>query len=481
MVRARASGLCADPGDVDDVVQEAFLQALLGLQRLRDPDRFAAWLGGIVVNVHRALRRRAPQMLLADWPERLHPVSAEGLASADDLDRAEVLREAVANLPAGQRHAVTLYYYGDLPAGQIADSAGAVKNSLYKARRRLRAHISAHRPDLIPATSRRTSMTEVRIAHAKPIPGDLGDGRLAVNQVLVVLADDTGHRAVPLWLNASDGGSLWRLLDAQASQSAVERIPEQLTDRLLRAAGATVTRVDIDELGPGVTAARIVLEGPGGPQEITAHLADGLSLAAVTGAPVRVADAVMDQRAMSGESGELLGVFLRRASAGRAAGRRASPKPGNLGFAEGLDRWELTGSYLRHVSDAHWRDYSCTAEEHSAVLRSAVPEPYGFAVLRQAVLAEDYRGATVVFGGELRATGVADQAGLFLRVSRGPVRARRDDPDNHLAAVTGSAGWARLQVTAEVPDEDSLIIHFGAFLIGRGQIELRDAGLARRA
>jgi RNA polymerase sigma-70 factor (ECF subfamily) len=481
MARARAVRLCPDPGDVDDVVQESFLQAFIGLDRLRDPDRFAGWLGGIVVNVHRALRRRAPLMLVADWPEQLHPVSAEGLPSADDLDRADALRQAVADLPAGQRQAVTLYYYADLPASQIADSAGAVTSSLHKARRRLRAHITAHRPDLIPAMARRTPMTPVRIAHAEPRPGDLGDGRFAVNQILVVLADDTGHRAVPLWLNSTDGGSLWRLLSPQAQEAAMERIPEQLTDRLLRAAGTTVTGVDIDELGPGVTAARIAVTGPGGAQQVTARLADGLSLAAVAGAPVRVADTVMDQLAVPAEGDDLLAPFLPTAPAARIPGRRPRHQPGNLAFTDGLDQWELTGSYLRHVSDSHWKDYSCTAEGHSAILRSAVPEPYGFAVLRQMTFAGDYRGGTVVFRGELRTTDVADQAGLFLRVSRGPVRARRDDPGNHLADVTGSAGWARHEVTAEVPDEESLIIHFGIFLIGRGQIELRDADLARQA
>jgi RNA polymerase sigma-70 factor (ECF subfamily) len=481
MARARASRLCPDPGDVDDVVQESFLQAFMGLERLRDPDRFAGWLGGIVVNVHRALRRRAPLMLLADWPEQLHPVSAEGLPSADDLDRAEVLREAVADLPAGQRHAVTLYYFADLPAGQIADSAGAVKSSLHKARRRLRAHITAHRPDLIPAVSRRTSMTSVRIAHVEPRPGDLGDGRFAVNQILVVLADDTGHRAVSLWLNSHDGASLWRLLSPQAGEAAMERVPEQLTGRLLRAAGITVTGVDIDELGPGVTAARIGLTGPGGTQQVTARLADGLSLAAAAGAPVRVADTVMDQLAVPAQGRDLLAAFLPRAPAAHGHARPPRQEPANLDFAGGLDGWELTGSYLRHVSDSHWQDYSCTAEGHSAVLRSAVPQPYGFAVLRQTTFAGDYRGGTVIFRGELRTTDVADQAGLFLRVSRGPVRARRDDPGNHHAGVTGSVGWARQEVTAEVPDEESLIIHFGVFLIGRGQVELRGADLARRA
>ena len=41
MARARAWRLCANPSDVDDVVQESFLQAFVALERLRDPDRFA--------------------------------------------------------------------------------------------------------------------------------------------------------------------------------------------------------------------------------------------------------------------------------------------------------------------------------------------------------------------------------------------------------------------------------------------------------
>src|ERR1700691_3136427 len=125
VARARASRLCPDPGDVDDVVQESLLQAFLGLDRLRDPDRFAAWLSGIVLNVCRRLQRRAPVALLPDWPEPLHPVSADGLPCAEDLDRADALRAAVASLPAGQRQAGALPYYADLPPGQIAESGGA--------------------------------------------------------------------------------------------------------------------------------------------------------------------------------------------------------------------------------------------------------------------------------------------------------------------------------------------------------------------
>src|SRR6201996_7021937 len=79
MVRARARQV-GEASDVDDIAQESFLQAYLALDRLRDPDRFAGWLAGIVFNVARRLRRRNPLTLLADWPEPPHPPPAGGPA-----------------------------------------------------------------------------------------------------------------------------------------------------------------------------------------------------------------------------------------------------------------------------------------------------------------------------------------------------------------------------------------------------------------
>ena len=43
-------------------------------------------------------------------------------------------------------------------------------------------------------------MTTVRIAHAEPRPGKLSTGGFDTRGFLVVLADDAGHRAVPVWL-----------------------------------------------------------------------------------------------------------------------------------------------------------------------------------------------------------------------------------------------------------------------------------------
>jgi RNA polymerase sigma-70 factor (ECF subfamily) len=469
MVRARAARLCAQPEDADDAVQDAFLQAFIGLDRLRDPDRFAAWLGGILANVCRAQRRRAPLTLLGDWPENLHPASAGSLPSAEDLDRVDALGRAVSGLPHGQRHAVTLFYYADQPAGQIADTPSAAKASLHKARRRLREYITAHRPDLIPAASRRTPMTAVRIAPTDPWPDRQSDA-------LVLLVDDAGHRALPVRLPAL-AERFWRLLarpDSRDQQLPVDDAGE-MTGQLLRAAGITVTAVTVTDLGPAVTATRVDIAVPGGTRQVTTGLADGLVLAAITGAPLAVDNPVLNRLAEPFTGPDPLSPFRSRQQAPPGLAGHTRFEPRNLAFTDGLQRWHLDGTFLRQVTGSHHQDYSCTAEDGRAILTAAVPEPAGFAFLSQEIEPDDYLGRAVTFRGDLRTTDVADRAGLVLRI---PCQGRRPapadpwhDPENHFAPVTGTRDWTGHQVTAQVP-ADAISIIFGVFLNGRGQVEL---------
>jgi RNA polymerase sigma-70 factor, ECF subfamily len=488
MVRARAARLCPQPGDAEDAVQDTFLQAFLALDRLRDPDRFAGWLGGIVANVCRAQRRRAPLTLLGDWPEHLQPASRGPLPSAEDLDRADVLRRAVADLPPGQRQAVTRYYYADQPAGQIAATPGAAKASLHKARRRLREYITAHRPDLIPATSRRTAMTAVRIAYADPWPGRTPEGSMAIDHVLVILADnvpskDGGHRALPVRLPGS-GRKLWRVLSRPDDRNEGE-LPgddqvEETSVQLLQAAGVTLAGVTVTELGPGVTVTRIGIAGPGGTRPVTASLADGLTLAVIAGAPLAVDDPVMDRLARPVTGPDLLSQFRSRETPPRNLRQRFEPR--NMAFTDGLDRWELGGTFLRQGTGF---DYSATTEDGRAILAAPGPEPAGFATLVQDIFADDYRGRSVTFRGELRTATADGRAGLVLRVTRPgrsmpPQEASPDPwegPAVHIASATGTGAWTEYEVTAQVPADASLI-RFGVFLEGGGQLELRHPALA---
>ena len=148
-----------------------------------------------------------------------------------------------------------------------------------------------------------------------------------------------------------------------------------------------------------------------------------------------------------------------------------------MAFTDGLDYWELAGSFSDDGQPAG-QDYSCTAADQSAALAATVPEPAGSAVLVQAIYADDYRGRTVTFRGQLRTTGVAGHAGLHLAAGRpvDPPGARLRDRGRSLTGP-GSSDWTWHDVTMPVPG-DAGVIWFGISLAGRGRVELRSPELS---
>ena len=335
-------------------------------------------------------------------------------------------------------------------------------------------------------------MTIVRIVLADPRTGRPPDGGAVNGRHLIVPADtvpaeDGGHRAVPLWLPGLDFKLLWWLLDRPARDAVMAGVLEETVARLLHAAGVAVTAVEIEPAGDDVpelrwdtVVVRVRLATAPGTRPVTVSAEYGLALAAVAGAAVRVADEVMDRLAVPVQGEDVHAPFLPQAAV-RPPGRPGQGprfEPRNMAFTDGLDRWELAGSFLA-AGRPHWQDYSCTAADRSAVLASAVPEPSGSAVLFQEIYADDYRGRMVTFRGQLRTTGVAGQAGLHLAAGR-PV----DPPGEHLrdrggSSLTGpgSSDWTWHEVTMPVPG-DAGVIRFGISLAGRGRIELRDAELS---
>ena len=289
---------------------------------------------------------------------------------------------------------------------------------------------------------------------------------------------------MPLWLIAGHKGLLGRLGRPAGDAEVASGLLETAV-RLLGTAGTEVSAVDIEpasddvpELRSDTVTARVGLATATGTRPVTVSAEYGLALAAVAGAPVRVADAVMDRLAVPVPGEDVLAPFLPPAEA-RPPGRPARRfEPRNMAFTDGLDYWELAGSFSDDGQPAG-QDYSCTAADQSAVLAATVPEPAGSAVLVQAIAAEDYRGRTVTFRGQLRATGIAGQAGLHLAVS-GPPSSRLAPPLlDHGSSLTapGSSDWTWHEVTVPVPGE-AVVIRFGISLAGRGRIELRGAELS---
>ena len=334
-------------------------------------------------------------------------------------------------------------------------------------------------------------MTTVRIVPVRYIrPPRAPDGSEVPgwwpHQRLIVLADDAGHRAVPLWVVAGHKGLLGRLGRPAADAEVASGLLETAV-RLLGTAGTAVSAVDIEpasddvpELRSDTVTARVGLAIVTGTRPVTVSAEYGLALAAVAGAPVRVADAVMGRLAVPVPGEDVLAPFLPPAEARAARGpiqsRRFEPR--NMAFTDGLDYWELAGSFSADGQQAG-PDYSCAAAGQSAVLAATVPGPAGSAVLVQAIYAEDYRGSAVTFRGQLRTTGVAGQAGLQLAVSgpRSESAATRPLLDRSTSpAGPGSSDWTWHEVTVPVPGE-ATAIRFGLSLTGRGRIELRGAEL----
>ena len=175
------------------------------------------------------------------------------------------------------------------------------------------------------------------------------------------------------------------------------------------------------ELRSGTAAARVELGTAGGTRHVTVSAGYGLKLAVVAGAPVRVADEVLDRLAVPVRGEDLHSPFLLPS---------AVRPPGDPGQRQsfGPRTWRsptawTTGSWLAASlmpGRPHWQDYSCTAADQSAILASAVPAPSGSAVLVQEIYADDYRADAVAFGGQLRTTG-ATRPGQAAP-GRGPAR-----------------------------------------------------------
>jgi bifunctional DNase/RNase len=155
-------------------------------------------------------------------------------------------------------------------------------------------------------------MTAVRIAHVGPWPGRrMGGPGFRVSHFLVVLSDDSGGRALPVWLDRPEGRGLFQGDGGRPHSEPAEVI----TAELLRAAGVTVTGVDIHELNTELTTgprhgrdkpqatARIefTVAGTAESRQLTVRIGYALALAAATGAPVRVADQLMNQLAIPGQ------------------------------------------------------------------------------------------------------------------------------------------------------------------------------------
>jgi RNA polymerase sigma-70 factor (ECF subfamily) len=151
---AQLNGVSAE--EAEDIAQETLLTAWRSLDRLREADRFDAWLDGICRNLSRRAARRA-----LSERERRAPDCADDDAQAEDAltlapardadpldtltrqELATLLESALGLLNDAAREAVQLRYLADLPSDEAAAQLGLSVNALEARLSRARKHLRA--------------------------------------------------------------------------------------------------------------------------------------------------------------------------------------------------------------------------------------------------------------------------------------------------------------------------------------------------
>ena len=136
-----AALLLRDVATAEEVVQDSFVAMHDGWRRLRDNDKALSYLRQSVVNRSRSvLRHRVVVDKNAPKPAPDMPSAEQGAIAL--LERSAVVT-ALRTLPARQREALVLRFYGDLSEAQIAAtmgiSKGAVKSHTARAMTALRS------------------------------------------------------------------------------------------------------------------------------------------------------------------------------------------------------------------------------------------------------------------------------------------------------------------------------------------------------
>ena len=134
-----------DTGLAEDALQNALVLAWRRLPKLRDPDRFEAWIHRILIHACYDESQRT-----RSWRANVTVLPAEGLGTADEssaiADRDE-LERAYLHLTVEQRAVFVLHHYVGLPLVEIAELLGIPAGT---ARSRLHYAIAGLRLALTP-------------------------------------------------------------------------------------------------------------------------------------------------------------------------------------------------------------------------------------------------------------------------------------------------------------------------------------------
>ena len=267
------------------IVQEAFLQAYLSLDRLQKNTAFKSWLYGIVSNLCRQhLRQNRQWRERSEWIRDTYGPGPDPYTIFETRDLHQQVLKAIDDLPPQTRRATLSFYYQRMSLKEIAAlldvSIGTVKQHLHRARTRLKEPLRPLYREYFATPKWEKSMITLHIAAIVHHPNARAD---------VILSDETGQHNLSLPVDTTT---------AQALILALSNSPAPglyiLTQRLIETLGATLESVTLKQLPENIPYAELTFKQNTKTKRLDAHPEEALALAASTGAPITAKPEILE-------------------------------------------------------------------------------------------------------------------------------------------------------------------------------------------
>lgn len=150
MAYGRAYAWLGDHGLAEDAAQEAFIDAYLHLDQLREPAAFPGWFGRIVVkHSDRVSRRTRPTIDLDSAPPILSD-APDPFETTHQNEMARLIHAQMSQLTDEHREAVELFHFDGFSQSEVAAfldvPVSTVKKRLFDARRQLKRRLKTMAP-----------------------------------------------------------------------------------------------------------------------------------------------------------------------------------------------------------------------------------------------------------------------------------------------------------------------------------------------
>ena len=283
--------------EAQDIAQEASLQAFLGIARLQEPARFAAWFHAIAANLARsALRRRREHSLytLSDdatlelfWIDA--PPTMEEYQTLREIYEAILL--ALGDLSEVNRQAVIGFYLQGYSYEELAQLYGVpistVKGRLFQGRKLLKTLLRPLADTLLHPSSMQRKEQNMTTDDLVELQLDSLRTLLLTRQHLIILRDPQTERGLPIRITASEADALFVALRIRRDANELP-FPQDLPQRLLESFGAQLQRVVINALAGQTLYATLMIRQGTQTREIDMRLCEALALAVRMGAPIYI-------------------------------------------------------------------------------------------------------------------------------------------------------------------------------------------------